>query len=127
MGCTQTRNVRAQPTKVSQSNDQKAKIKNNYLIVPKILGRGRMSTVYSASPKNNPESRVAIKVLNKVQNKDNMKNIWNEIDTLKNLNHPNIVKYIEHYENEYNVYIVLEHCTKGSLSSAIKRKVKNNH
>lgn len=42
-----------------------------------------------------------------------------EIDILKNLDHPNIVKLYETYEDRYNIYLVTELCTGGELFDEI--------
>lgn len=127
MGCSQTRNQVARPNKVMPNLEQKAKLKSKYIIVPKILGTGKTGTVYAASLRSDPDTKVAIKVINKIKNKDNMSRVQHEIKVLKSLSHPNIVKYIECYENEYSLYIVMENCTRGELSHVIKRKVRGNH
>jgi len=41
----------------------------------------------------------------------------NEIIVLQSLDHPNIVKAYEVYENKVNIYLVLENCTGGDLYS----------
>ncbi|EDV21422.1 uncharacterized protein TRIADDRAFT_50801 [Trichoplax adhaerens] len=45
-----------------------------------------------------------------------------EIAIHKTINHPNIVKFITNFENEKNVYIVLELCSKKSLYELQKRR-----
>ena len=39
----------------------------------------------------------------------------NEIDVLRDLDHPNIVKAYEVYESKTNIYIVMEYCSGGDL------------
>lgn len=46
--------------------------------------------------------------------------IMQEIDLLKNLNHPNIVKYHGFVKTADNLYIILEYCENGSLHSICK-------
>ena len=98
----QANNVRRSNIKVSIDTSQKAKIKSKYTINPKILGTGGMATVYSACLQENPESKVAIKVINKIKINSKLNLVEKEIKRMKKLDHPNIVKYIEYYENEYN-------------------------
>lgn len=46
-----------------------------------------------------------------------------EIDILKNLDHPNIVKLYEVFEDKHYIYLVTELCTGGELFDEIlKRK-----
>lgn len=44
-----------------------------------------------------------------------------DIDILKNLDHPNIIKFFEYYTDENNVYLVMEYCAGGELFNKIKR------
>ncbi|KAG8214693.1 hypothetical protein J3R82DRAFT_9774 [Butyriboletus roseoflavus] len=47
--------------------------------------------------------------------------IMSEIDLLKNLNHPNIVKYKGFVKTREYLYIILEFCENGSLHNICKR------
>lgn len=71
------------------------------------------------------KNKVAIKVLNKVKINNNHIEIRSQIKKLKKLNHPNVVKYIESYENEYNIYLVMEYYTGGDLERMIQKKARN--
>lgn len=51
---------------------------------------------------------------------DNLAGIMGEIDLLKNLNHPNIVKYVGSFKTRTHLYIILEFMENGALSSVIK-------
>lgn len=48
-----------------------------------------------------------------------------ECRMLQKLNHPNIVRYVEHFENRNNLYIVMEYCDDGDLHGKIKRGPMN--
>ena len=52
---------------------------------------------------------MAIKVLDKQKMKYNMENIRDEIAVLGKLDHPNIVKYFETYNDVKNIYLVMEY------------------
>ena len=52
--------------------------------------------------------------------------IRNEIDILKKLSHPNIVKIYEFYIFNSHYYIITEFCKEGELFSYIKNKY-NEH
>ena len=88
----------------------------------KDLGSGSFGSVYQA--KNLVmDNIVAIKVIEKVE--DNMIDdleIKNEINILKSLSHPNIVKIYEFFDTVLYYYIVTEYCHKGELFSYIKNK-----
>jgi len=86
------------------------------------LGSGSYGTVYLA--KNNlKENLVAIKVIEKVPSNiiDDME-IKNEINILKSLSHPNIVKIYEFFDTAVDYYIVTEYCKKGELFEYINNK-----
>jgi serine/threonine protein kinase len=51
---------------------------------------------------------------------DNLAGIMGEIELLKNLNHPNIVKYVGSFKTRTHLYIILEFMENGALSSVIK-------
>ena len=86
------------------------------------LGSGSYGLVYKA--KNlTTDNIVAIKVIEKVQENmiDDLE-IKNEINILKTLSHPNIVKIYEFFDTPIYYYIVTEYCKKGELFSYIKNK-----
>ena len=55
------------------------------------------------------DSLAAIKVLNKHHLKDDIGNIINEVSLLSNLDHPNIVKYFETYDDATYLYLCMEY------------------
>ena len=95
---------------------------DNYYKRIKDLGSGSYGQVYMA--KNIvTDNLVAIKIIEKVQENmiDDME-IQNEINILKALSHPNIVKIYEFFDSPINYYIVTEFCKKGELFSYIKNE-----
>lgn len=48
----------------------------------------------------------------------------NEVELWKQLDHPNIVKFIEFSETPKNIYFFLEFCDSGDLEKEIKKRVK---
>mmetsp|Transcript_49103 Transcript_49103/g.104421 ORF Transcript_49103/g.104421 Transcript_49103/m.104421 type:complete len:541 (+) Transcript_49103:285-1907(+) len=44
-----------------------------------------------------------------------LEELKNEIDVLRTLDHPNIVKAYEVYENRKNIYVLMEYCSGGDL------------
>ena len=88
----------------------------------KMLGSGSFGCVYEA--KNTIfGNTVAMKVIKKdKENELDEQEIRNEIDILKKLSHPNIVKIYEFYISENHYYIITEYCKEGELFSYIKNK-----
>ena len=88
----------------------------------KMLGSGSFGSVYEA--KNTIfGNTVAMKVIKKdKENELDEQEIRNEIDILRKLSHPNIVKIYEFYISENHYYIITEYCKEGELFSYIKNK-----
>ena len=88
----------------------------------KMLGSGSFGSVYEA--KNTLfGNTVAMKVIKKdKENELDEQEIRNEIDILKKLSHPNIVKIYEFFISENHYYIITEFCKEGELFSYIKNK-----
>ena len=101
---------------------QKGKLKENYEIIKKI-GAGPLGSVYKA--KNiYLKNIVAIKMIKRIKEKEDEKEelyIKNQINILKKLSHPNIVKMHEFYCNEKYYQIIMEYCKKGELFQYIKQ------
>ena len=85
------------------------------------LGRGAFGSVYRGLNYMNGET-VAVKQI-QLGNipKAELGEIMSEIDLLKNLHHPNIVKYKGSEKTKDYLYIILEYCENGSLHHICKR------
>ncbi len=81
------------------------------------LGKGGSSVVYFAK-KLNTQERYAVKILS-TDEENAIKLLEREIDTLKRLNHPHIVKFIDYgYEERHKlVYLVLEYLDGQDIKS----------
>ena len=87
----------------------------------KTLGSGSFGTVYLVKHKQ-LHRYFAMKVIKKVKkNKNDEENLMNEINILKKLDHPNILKITDFYaqKNEYD--IITEYCQEGELFHEIKQ------
>ena len=75
------------------------------------IGEGAFGVIYKAQNKNNKEL-VAIKEVSLIQENRNIKeDIENEIKFMKIFNYcPNSIKFIESYEENDKIYIVMELC-----------------
>lgn len=91
------------------------------------LGEGYYGTVRMASPKDDQNKKYAVKSIDKTKLKpDKIKKIVDELEILVAVDHPNIVKYYETYNDENFLHIVMELCTGGELFDrlAIKKRFK---
>ena len=101
---------------------QKGKPSDKY-IRGKKLGSGTFGIVYKA--KNILFNNiVAMKVIKKEKSMDHLL-IKNEIDILKKLSHPNIVRIYEFYESQNNFYLINEYCDGGELFNYINKSTLN--
>lgn len=91
-----------------------------------IIGKGGSSIVYKSEPRDDPPTLsgkyVAIKQIDTdAMNKVQVQGIQAEIETMKALCHPNIVKYFSMQELSNRIYIVMEYAAFGSLRQFYQR------
>ena len=97
------------------------KIEDNYEIDERMeLGQGTYGRVIKAKNKTTKVVR-AIKIIPKAKVK-NHERFATEINILKNIDHPNIIKLFETHEDTRNVYLVFEVCDGGELFDRIIAK-----
>ena len=111
---------------ISQSNKKPS---DDYKAIS-FLGEGSSSTVYCVKNLITGSKR-AMKVINKNENfseKDDKK-ILNEINILKTLDHPNILKIFEIYISNESYSMIMELCQEGELYQEIlfKGPFKENY
>lgn len=86
----------------------------------KPVGQGSFGVVYRAKEKNTGIVRAIKQVLNEtIMNYDGF---MNEVAALKTLDHPNIIKLFEVYEDSKCVYLVQEFCEGGELFDYIAER-----
>jgi len=97
--------------------DNKGKIQDFYNIDKKKIGEGSYGSV---SQCKNIQTGVvrAVKSISKQQMK-NLERFKQEIAIMKIMDHPNIIKLYESFEDHRNIYLVLELCTGGELFDRI--------
>ncbi len=113
--------------KTSYSNiDCKTNYINDY-IIKETIGTGTFCKVKLGINKYTNE-KVAIKLLekSKIIEKNDLERIQREISIIKNLNHPNIVKINEIFENENYYFLIKDYCSKGELFDYIVNKIRLN-
>ena len=100
---------------------------NQIYIRKKILGRGSFGIVYLVKHKF-LNRYFAMKVIRKSPSKNSKEedDLMNEIEILRKLDHPNILKITDFYalKNEYN--IITEYCQEGELFDEIKANAPYN-
>ncbi|XP_035784989.1 serine/threonine-protein kinase ULK3-like [Anopheles albimanus] len=84
------------------------------------LGKGSYAVVYRAIKKTTKEI-FAIKIMEQHKlSSSAIDNVVSEIGLLKRLKHPHIVEMRDFLWDQSNIYIVMEYCNAGNLSSYIK-------
>ena len=110
----------------SQVNEAKTcqgvkELRQNYVINSKtqVIGTGAFGKVYKTYRKKDKTSSVAIKVLDKVALQNSLEQIMREVQILNSVDHPNIVKYFETYDDKTNLFLVMEYIQGVELFEAI--------
>jgi serine/threonine protein kinase len=92
------------------------------LILEKLIGKGSFGEVHLT--KITGDSKLyATKVYDRerIENTEAFKYLTNEINIMHNLNHPNIVKFIQVKKTKKHYYIVMEYCNGGELEKALEK------
>ena len=92
-----------------------------------VLGSGTYGEVRLCFHRESNERR-AVKIFKKQLYQSEIKkaSLISEITTLKSLDHPNIIRVYEFFEDERRLYIVMEYCSGGELfGEIVKRKSFN--
>jgi len=97
--------------------DQRGDINNFYSMAKKKLGEGSYGSVCRATNIKTGVVR-AVKTISKavMRNVDRFKQ---EIAIMKLMDHPNIIKLFETFEDKRNIYLVMEICSGGELFDKI--------
>lgn len=91
----------------------------------KCIGKGAFGEVFLATKEGSKELYAA-KRLNRENSEKpkNMKRLSNEINILKVVEHPNIIKVFDLKKSEKYFYIITEYCNGGSLSYCLMKYIK---
>ena len=94
-------------------------IKEHYKILEKI-GSGSFGKVYRVNHIHSNQFR-AMKVISKetLQYQDDDKKFLKEIEVLSKIDHPNILKVFEYYQDNKSYYVITELCKGGELYEQI--------
>jgi serine/threonine protein kinase len=89
------------------------------------IGKGAFSEVYLAKDYKNETKIYAIKHMNKqniLKQTFSLEFINNEIEIHSRLNHKNIIQLLNKYENQMDIYLIMEFANRGNLYNLLKKK-----
>ncbi|KAL1455189.1 hypothetical protein WDU94_009300 [Cyamophila willieti] len=128
------REVPKMPTKTNVVRCTTATIKRreNLNIPPKlmqrysigqIIGDGNFAVVRQIYDKHK-ETDCALKIIDKSKLLGKKQMIENEVNILRSVNHPNIIKLLDEFDTNNELYLVIELIKGGDLFDAISKNVK---
>jgi serine/threonine protein kinase len=91
----------------------------DYIYFNKKIGKGSFSRVYKGYKVGLPDKLYAIK---KMEYDPDNQRLKKEIEVMKNISHPNIVKLYDVIYEEDSMYLILEYCKNGDLSKYLKNR-----
>jgi calcium/calmodulin-dependent protein kinase I len=108
----------------SSKSNVPVRVFDDYYTQGKILGSGGYSTAVESINKATG-AVVAAKITKKRQlAEDDIASLKSEISILKSLDHPDIIKYIDDFEDDDNFYVCLELMCGGELFDRIVKKLQ---
>lgn len=106
--------------KPDKSDNRLQKLSDNYVLGDE-LGQGGFSVVVEATSKKDG-CKYAVKIIDKNIIKEDIKLLKREIEIMKQVDHPNILKLHEIYEEDEKFYIVMELVNGSELFDRIVEK-----
>ena len=100
----------------------KTEIKKKYEIDKTVLGSGNFAEVKKCWLKKDPKKEMfAVKIIDKAKVED-MGDIEREIDIMRKVDHPNVIKLVEIFDEPKKMNLVMELVTGGELFDRIVAK-----
>jgi serine/threonine protein kinase len=99
------------------------KMIGKYLLVQEI-GQGQFGKVFKALDTQDGNREYAVKVVSreKVQSTSHIYRLFqSEIQIMKRLDHPNLLRLVDFLETASNLYVVVQYCPDGDLEKWIQR------
>ncbi|XP_076680823.1 testis-specific serine/threonine-protein kinase 3 [Andrena cerasifolii] len=107
-------------------NDEKSKkltvLETHGYTLGKTIGAGSYATVKVAQSDRH-DCQVAVKIVSKFQAPGEYlkKFLPREIEVVKGLKHPNLIRFLQAIETTHRVYIIMEYAQNGSLLDIVRR------
>lgn len=125
------RSTRQNDMRAYQSRDLEAKRARYRLI--RVIGSGQYATVWRASDLQAHNRSCVVKDIHMLRYKCKLDRaiqyVMAEIDIMKRIDHPNIVRIYDHYmgvvNGEPHVYVVMEYCDGGTLKAWLRSQTQH--
>ena len=91
----------------------------NYIYYNDKIGKGSFSRVYKGYKVGYPDKLVAIKKIDYDTENERLKK---EIEVMKGIKHPNIIKLYDVCYQDDSIFLILEYCIKGDFSKFLKKR-----
>ncbi|XP_065171466.1 testis-specific serine/threonine-protein kinase 3-like isoform X2 [Atheta coriaria] len=108
---------------IDNSKDRKTVLESHGYFLGKTIGSGSYATVRMAHSELHG-GNVAIKIVSKYTAPEDYlkKFLPREIEVVKGLKHPNLIRFLQAIETTHRVYIVMEYADNGSLLDIIRKE-----
>ena len=95
----------------------------DYYELKEVIGKGKFGVV-NLGIHRKTQQQVAVKIINKdsIKTVEDKELVRIEIGILKLCHHPNVVRLLDHLENEDYIFIVMEYIEGGTLGQYFKKK-----
>ena len=94
----------------------------------KCLGKGAFGEVFLTTKKGTNKLFATKKIeRNSVENDEMVQYFINEVQILKELDHPNIAKFVDIKKTKNHYYIIMEYCNGGELYKTLEKYMEKNN
>ena len=102
------------------------KVEDVYYFTKPPLGTGHFGTVYKCKHKKTGNIRAIKRIKKDHMNAKNIESLLKDVEILKTLDHPNIIKVYEYFQDDAAIYIVTDLCSGGELFEHILKEKNFN-
>lgn len=102
--------------------ESKHRVEDVYFFIKPPLGSGMFGTVYKAKHKKTGVTRAIKRIKKDLRSPKSIEALLKDVEILKTLDHPNIIKVYEYFQDDAAVYVVTELCTGGELFEQILKE-----
>ena len=106
-------------TQIKDSNTASLDNIRQFFKVGKLLGTGSFGSVRLCTSRFEYSRQYAVKTIAKERMDQKIYMLRRELEILKNLDHPSIIKFYEIYMDEMYIHLVMEYCEGGDLYSKL--------